>query len=76
MEFGFLTRDQYPLDVDMEQAFAEICEQTRLADKLGYSYVLKGQHYSTTPLQSLQLIPLLSRLMILLQVNVLINLES
>ena len=59
MEFGFFMRGQYPADQDMQKTFAESCEQARIADELGYTYLLKGQHYSTSPLQALQLIPFL-----------------
>ena len=64
MEFGYMIRGQYPANEDMQKTFAEVCEQIRLADQLGYTYILKGQHYSTTPLQALQLIPFLSRIMV------------
>ena len=64
MEFGYMIRGQYPANEDMQKTFVEVCEQTRLADQLGYTYILKGQHYSTTPLQALQLIPFLSRIMV------------
>ena len=64
MEFGFFMRGQYPADQDMHKTFSESCEQARVADELGYTYLLKGQHYSTSPLQSLQLIPFLSRIMV------------
>jgi len=64
MEFGFFMRGQYPADTDMEAAFADACEQARVADSLGYTYILKGQHYSTSPMQALQLVPFLSRIMV------------
>ena len=64
MEFGFFMRGQYPAGTDMQKAFAEACEQARVADELGYTYLLKGQHYSSTPMQALQLIPFLSRIMV------------
>ncbi len=64
MDFGFMMRGQYPVGTDMRKAFAEACEQARVADALGYSYILKGQHYSTAPLQALQQVPFLSRMMV------------
>ena len=64
MEFGFFMRGQYPADADMQQTFAAACDQARVADELGYTYILKGQHYSSTPLQALQLVPFLSRIMV------------
>jgi alkanesulfonate monooxygenase SsuD/methylene tetrahydromethanopterin reductase-like flavin-dependent oxidoreductase (luciferase family) len=64
MEFGFSMRGQYPAGTDMQEMFAKTCEVARVADKLGYRYLTKGQHYSTAPLQTLQMLPLLSRLMV------------
>ena len=64
MEFGFFMRGQFPAEIDMQETFAEACEQARVADELGYSYILKGQHYSTAPMQALQLVPFLSRIMV------------
>jgi len=64
MEYGFFMRGQYPVGMDMQEAFADACEQARVADELGYSYILKGQHYSTTPLQALQQLPFLARIMV------------
>ncbi|MCB1741068.1 MAG: LLM class flavin-dependent oxidoreductase [Gammaproteobacteria bacterium] len=63
MEFGFSMRGQYPVGTDMQQSFAKACELARTADRLGYSYLSKGQHYSSTPLQALQQVPFLSRIM-------------
>ncbi len=64
MEFGFSMRGQYPLGIDMRETFAKMCELARVADELGYRFLTKGQHYSTAPLQTLQMLPLLSRLMV------------
>ena len=64
MEFGFFMRGQYPANQNMQETFEESCEQARVADELGYTYILKGQHYSTWPLQALQLVPFLSRIMV------------
>ena len=64
MEFGFFMRGQFPAEADMQETFAEACEQARVADELGYTYILKGQHYSTSPMQALQLVPFLSRIMV------------
>lgn len=48
----------------MQDSFAKMCELARTADKLGYSYITKGQHYSSAPLQALQQLPFLSRIMV------------
>ena len=57
-------RGQYPAGTDMQDAFAKACEVARLADKLGYSYLTKGQHYSMSPVQALQQTPFLARIMV------------
>ena len=57
-------RGQYPAGTDMQDAFAKACEAARLADKLGYSYLTKGQHYSMSPVQALQQTPFLARIMV------------
>jgi len=64
MEYGFSMRGQYPSGTDMQDAFAKACECARLADKLGYSYLTKGQHYSMSPVQALQQTPFLARIMV------------
>ena len=64
MEYGFSMRGQYPAGTDMQDAFAKACEVARLADKLGYSYLTKGQHYSMSPVQALQQTPFLARIMV------------
>ena len=63
MKYGIFVRGQYNAGDDMAQRFEEVCAQVRLADKLGFSDLLTGQHYAAAPLQQYQLIPLLSRLM-------------
>ena len=57
-------RGQYPAGTDMQDAFTKACEVARLADKLGYSYLTKGQHYSMSPVQALQQTPFLARIMV------------
>ena len=64
MEFGYFMRGQYPQGVDMQAKFGEAVEAARLADNLGFSYILKGQHYATYPLQQFQQVPFLSRIMV------------
>ena len=63
MDYGFSMRGQYPAGTDMQEMFAKACELARVADGLGYSYLTKGQHYASGPLQVLQQIPFLSRIM-------------
>ncbi|MCY3669707.1 MAG: LLM class flavin-dependent oxidoreductase, partial [Alphaproteobacteria bacterium] len=42
MQFGLMTRGQYELGDDMQQRFAELAEQVRLADRLGFASLTKG----------------------------------
>ena len=56
-------RAQFPPGDDMAKRFAELVEQARLADRLGYASITKGMHYSAAPWQDLQQFPFLSRIM-------------
>ena len=51
MEFGFFMRGQFPAEMDMQETFAEACEQARVADELGYSYIQKGQQRGSPPIR-------------------------
>ena len=62
MRFGVMMRGQFPAGDDMGQRFAELVEQARLIDRLGYDSLTKGSHYSTHPLQDLQQVPFLARI--------------
>ncbi len=62
MQFGLVVRGQFHLGDDIEARFAEIVEQARLAEKLGFASITKTSHYSTHPLQSFQQLPILARL--------------
>ena len=62
MQFGLVVRGQFHLGDDIEQRFAEIVQQVKLAEKLGFASVTKTSHYSTHPLQSFQQLPILARL--------------
>jgi len=62
MQFGISILAQYPEGDDLRERFAEIREQVRLAEKLGFSAVSKGMHYSQAPLQGFQQFPFLARL--------------
>ncbi len=63
MQFGLMTRGQYELGDDMQQRFAELAEQVRLADRLGFASLTKGSHYSAWPYQDFQQLPYLTRMM-------------
>ncbi len=63
MQFGLMTRGQYELGDDMQQRFAELAEQVRLADRLGFASLTKGSHYSAHPYQDFQQLPYLTRMM-------------
>ena len=62
MQFGLVVRGQFHLGDDIERRFAEIVEQAKLAEKLGFASITKTSHYSTYPLQSFQQLPILARL--------------
>ena len=64
MDFGLSMRGQYPAGSDMQVSFANACELARVANKLGYTYLTKGQHYATGPVQALQQVPFLARIMV------------
>ena len=64
MQFGLMTRAQFPAEDDMQQRFAELMEQVRLADKLGYASITNGMHYSSAPFQDFQQLPYLARMMV------------
>jgi alkanesulfonate monooxygenase SsuD/methylene tetrahydromethanopterin reductase-like flavin-dependent oxidoreductase (luciferase family) len=63
MQFGLMIRGQFPPGDDMQQRFGELLEQARLANRLGYSCLTKGMHYSATPFQDFQQFPFLCRMM-------------
>ena len=63
MQFGLMMRAQFPRGDDVQRGFQELLEQARLANALGYASITKGMHYSSAPLQGLQQLPLLCRLM-------------
>ena len=63
IQFGLMTRGQFEEKDDIRVRFKELMEQARTADKLGFSSLTKGSHYSSYPLQDFQQIPYLSRVM-------------
>ncbi|MDH3704100.1 MAG: LLM class flavin-dependent oxidoreductase [Alphaproteobacteria bacterium] len=63
MKFGVMIRGQCWLDDDMPAYFQDAMEQARLAQSLGFSSIAKGSHYSVRPLQDLQQLIFLTRVM-------------
>jgi alkanesulfonate monooxygenase SsuD/methylene tetrahydromethanopterin reductase-like flavin-dependent oxidoreductase (luciferase family) len=63
IQFGLMLRAQFPAGDDMQVRFAELVEQARLADRLGFASITKGMHYSAAPWRDLQQFPFLSRIM-------------
>jgi alkanesulfonate monooxygenase SsuD/methylene tetrahydromethanopterin reductase-like flavin-dependent oxidoreductase (luciferase family) len=63
IQFGLMLRAQFPAGDDMQLRFAELVEQARLADRLGFASITKGMHYSAAPWRDLQQFPFLSRIM-------------
>jgi alkanesulfonate monooxygenase SsuD/methylene tetrahydromethanopterin reductase-like flavin-dependent oxidoreductase (luciferase family) len=63
MQFGLMMRAQFPPGDDMQARFAELCEQARLANALGFASITKGMHYSAAPWRDLQQFPFLARIM-------------
>src|SRR5262249_26997910 len=63
MQFGLMLRAQSPEGAERQAGFREQLERARLADALGFDSITKGMHYSSAPLQSLQQLPFLSRVM-------------
>jgi alkanesulfonate monooxygenase SsuD/methylene tetrahydromethanopterin reductase-like flavin-dependent oxidoreductase (luciferase family) len=63
IQFGLMLRAQFHAGDDMQLRFAELVEQARLADRLGFASITKGMHYSAAPWWDLQQFPFLSRIM-------------
>ncbi|MGC2204160.1 MAG: LLM class flavin-dependent oxidoreductase [Stellaceae bacterium] len=61
MELSLIVRGQHPAGDDMQARLADDLELVRRAERLGFSAVVKGSHYSAHPLQSLQQIPFLAQ---------------
>ena len=47
IQLGLMTRGQFPQGDAMQLRFEEMFEQIRPADKLGFSCITKGMHYSS-----------------------------
>jgi len=63
IQFGLMIRGQFPQEDDMTVRFTEMMQQVRHADRLGFACVTKGSHYAGYPLQDIQQLPFLSRVM-------------
>ena len=62
IQFGIMNRGQYNWGDDMQARFAELMEQARLADRLGYDSFMKGSHFSSYPLHDFNQIASMGRL--------------
>jgi alkanesulfonate monooxygenase SsuD/methylene tetrahydromethanopterin reductase-like flavin-dependent oxidoreductase (luciferase family) len=62
MKFGMFVNVQHPRSDDPVRRFREAIEQARLAQAAGFDTLAAGHHYLSPPYQSLQSLPLLTRL--------------
>lgn len=63
MQFGVMQRGVFDWDEDMPARFAELMEQARLLEALGYDSITKGSHFATWPHREMVQIPYLCRVM-------------
>lgn len=63
MHFGVMQRGVFEWDEDMPARFAELMEQARVLNRLGYDSITKGSHFSTYPHRECMQIPYLCRVM-------------
>ena len=63
MQFGVMQRGVFERDDDMQARFAELMEQARVLDKLGYDSITTGSHFATYPHREFMQVPYLCRLM-------------
>jgi alkanesulfonate monooxygenase SsuD/methylene tetrahydromethanopterin reductase-like flavin-dependent oxidoreductase (luciferase family) len=59
--FGVVVRGQAEPGEDISRRFEETLSFVRLAHRLGYDSITKTAHYSASPFQMLQLVPMLAR---------------
>src|SRR5436305_7513874 len=59
--FGVVVRGQAEPGEDIARRFEETLSFVRLAHRLGYDSITKTAHYSASPFQMLQLVPVLAR---------------
>jgi alkanesulfonate monooxygenase SsuD/methylene tetrahydromethanopterin reductase-like flavin-dependent oxidoreductase (luciferase family) len=62
MKFGLFINAQQPRSEDPVRRFRECVAQARLAKDVGFDALAAGHHYLSPPYQSLQSLPLLTRL--------------
>ena len=62
MKFGLFISAQQPRSEDPVRRFRECVAQARLAKDVGFDALAAGHHYLSPPYQSLQSLPLLTRL--------------
>jgi len=63
MQFGVMQRGVFEWDEDMAARFAELMEQARVLETLGYDSITKGSHFSCYPHREMMQIPYLCRVM-------------
>jgi alkanesulfonate monooxygenase SsuD/methylene tetrahydromethanopterin reductase-like flavin-dependent oxidoreductase (luciferase family) len=61
MQFGIMMSGKFPQGDRVTDRFEEMLEQVRMAERLGYHSITKGEHYSSYPFQDVQQIPFLCR---------------
>jgi len=62
VKVGLFVANQFPADEDVAARLPLIIEQVRTARDAGYASLWMGQHYLTAPMQMIQTMPLLTRL--------------
>jgi alkanesulfonate monooxygenase SsuD/methylene tetrahydromethanopterin reductase-like flavin-dependent oxidoreductase (luciferase family) len=62
MKFGVFVNVQQPRSDDPVRRFREAVEQARMAKQAGFDALAAGHHYLSPPYQSIQSLPLLTRL--------------
>jgi alkanesulfonate monooxygenase SsuD/methylene tetrahydromethanopterin reductase-like flavin-dependent oxidoreductase (luciferase family) len=62
MQFGLQLNSQHPATENMRDRLAELLEQVRLAQAVGFHSIVAPQHYLPAPFQMLQPLPLLARI--------------
>ena len=63
MRFGVMQRGVFGPEDDLRVRFAELMDQARLLDELGYDSVTTGSHFSTYPHREFMQVPYLCRVM-------------
>lgn len=63
MQFGVMQRGIFERDDDLPARFAELLEQARTLERLGYDSITCGSHFSSYPHREFMQVPYLSRIM-------------